>query len=410
MLRGLKSAGLSGVDDLVSVLGSDWNPLDDCYLAIGQTRKRPDTASLNSVYRELGFDNVPEAFGVCVVRCPGVDEATGNAIAARLSSAMSQRGVSPHTTVVGFERIRSRLGQIESNGIRPTARRLIPLFVLPSPESGLSIEVRAVLRKLDAFELPWRRSYATDPLEYSLPDQLPSLLQAAGGVQHRVLLTDENSIPWSLGIDLSHGRGQEYSTLCAALVDSDGNLVRAWIIRQRRDETVGMVGLRRLLHAATDAVSSEIGDGQLLVLRDGRLFENENARLYREALGVDVSLVECRKRGNPQVFDFCANEVVLPSHPTWATVDGAYVGFLVTNPQRSRKALDQVMKISWRASWNGLSLAPEDIARILVALTLSPGLGLHRRTLPAPLYWADGIAGASDDDLRFRGQRVTHLS
>ena len=40
-----------------------------------------------------------------------------------------------------------------------------------------------------------------------------------------------------------------------------------------------------------------------MVLRDGRLFENENGYLYREALETDVSLFEYRKRGNPQIVN-----------------------------------------------------------------------------------------------------------
>ena len=60
-------------------------------------------------------------------------------------------------------------------------------------------------------------------------------------------------------------------------------------------------------------------------------------------------------------------------------------------------------------AWDGMRLGPELLARILFAQTLMPGLGLRQRRLPAPIYWADGIAGASDDDLRFRGQCVVNL-
>ena len=227
---------------------------------------------------------------------------------------------------------------------------------------------------------------------------------------HRVSLNGGGTIPWSLGIDLSHKFGAGHSTLCAALVDSDGALVRAWTIQQRRDETVGMVALRKILGAVADFMADASDSRELLILRDGRLFENENARLYCEALGLNVSLIECRKRGNPQLYDVEDGNPVLPESPVWAMVPGAPTGFLVTNPQRRRRTLDMVLKVSWRSSWNGIGLDSDEIARILVALTFSPGLGLHRRTLPAPLYWADGIAGASDDDLRFRGQRVSRLN
>ncbi len=65
-----------------------------------------------------------------------------------------------------------------------------------------------------------------------------------------------------------------------------------------------------------------------------------------------------------------------------------------------------VLKLSWNESWNGLGLSPRDVAAIMMALVHAPGLGNEPRVLPAPIYWADGIARADDGDLRFRGQPV----
>ena len=42
----------------------------------------------------------------------------------------------------------------------------------------------------------------------------------------------------------------------------------------------------------------------------------------------------------------------------------------------------------------------------LIGLSLAPGLGMHRREKPAPIYWADGIAGAHSGDLRFAGNAL----
>ena len=46
----------------------------------------------------------------------------------------------------------------------------------------------------------------------------------------------------------------------------------------------------------------------------------------------------------------------------------------------------------------------------MISLMYSPGLGNKLRGTPAPIYWADGIAGASDADLRFRGQKTTYVA
>ena len=83
--------------------------------------------------------------------------------------------------------------------------------------------------------------------------------------------------------------------------------------------------------------------------------------------------------------------------------------FLVTAPPRNERALQAVAKVTWRSGWNGLQLEPSQIASVLTASATAPGLGLHSRHLPAAIYWADGIAGANDHDLRFRGVLADRL-
>jgi hypothetical protein len=90
------------------------------------------------------------------------------------------------------------------------------------------------------------------------------------------------------------------------------------------------------------------------------------------------------------------------------TDNGQHIAFMVTNPEVNF-GFAQVLKLHWEERWNRIGLSTDQILGIVCAMSFSPGLGLHRHTLPAPVYWADGIAGASDTDLRFRGQRVTRL-
>ena len=67
--------------------------------------------------------------------------------------------------------------------------------------------------------------------------------------------------------------------------------------------------------------------------------------------------------------------------------------------------LESVLKFRRRPGGDSSAFADRDLAEILVALTYAPGLGSRRSRFPAPIYWADGIAGANDRDLRFRGQQ-----
>ena len=148
-----------------------------------------------------------------------------------------------------------------------------------------------------------------------------------------------------------------------------------------------------------------------MIVRDGRVFESENVNDYMYELGTAVTLVELRKNGNPPLL--LGPEARLPTRPTvgWLSEPtGGSLGFLVALPSNGNyNGFGSVLKIWMQQAWDGMRLGPELLARILFAQTLMPGLGLRHRRLPAPIYWADGIAGASDDDLRFRGQYVVNL-
>jgi hypothetical protein len=135
------------------------------------------------------------------------------------------------------------------------------------------------------------------------------------------------------------------------------------------------------------------------------MFENEDSNLYGGILESDVSLFEYRKRGNPQIawFDRSHSQI---REPLAALVPGASTMFVITAPPRDERTLPSVAKVTWRSKWNGLELKPSEIANILTASSAAPGLGLHPRHLPAPIYWADGIAGANEEDLRFVGVPV----
>ena len=275
--------------------------------------------------------------------------------------------------------------------------------------TALSGHTIAALRELDEQGILWRRAYATDPFQYSIPDQVASILQCAGGIPYCTSPRGERALPWSLGIDLSHPE-EGPSRLCAALVNPSGIFEQAWVSEHRRDETISSTILQDLMRRAVASIPSDtIGRG-LLILRDGRLFEKEQYSFYREGFGLPVSLMELRKRKNPPILTSAPEGI--PGRSIFTMIpqerdSQSHISCVVTLPATGGKSFGRVLKLHWRDDWNDLDLRPRDVASIIAALTHAPGLGNRARTLPAPVYWADGIAAASDRDLRFRGQRAT---
>jgi len=364
------------------------------------------STNVRQLYAEWGYDEVPAGFTVLVIPDRGVPPDRVHSLRARLKE---DRGLSKgevSVVISSVEKLGLRLGELES-GAQPKAKAVSVLLLLPGRDSIPDAGMRQLMDRLDKCRVAWRRAYADDDQRWSVPDQVGSLLQAAGGRSHRVTV-DGQPLPWAIGIDISHPANGGRSTVCAALTAPCGSLTAAWTLVQPRDEAVSAVTLRQLLLAATSRIRADDQHPSLVVLLDGRLFEKENAGFYRERLGMSVTLVEVRKGGNPPVF--VDDEGAPPRQPFFGSVletgPGRHVGFLVTYPKGSENGVDKVLKVHWRDEWDGLRLGSEGLPRLLYAMSVAPGLGLHRRTLPAPLYWADGIASAGGDSLKFRGQNV----
>ena len=166
--------------------------------------------------------------------------------------------------------------------------------------------------------------------------------------------------------------------------------------------------MKRLVQCCLSEIPHNHPNDNLLVIRDGRLFESEIAEDYLRTFNGKTTLIEFRKYNNPPILI----NGQLPDSPAlvWdSTQYNELTGFLSTLPQGHKNEFDRVFKIHSQSRWNGCGFSMHQIGQILTALSVAPGLGLHPKALPSPIYWADGIAGASDSDLRFRGQNVTHL-
>jgi len=218
-----------------------------------------------------------------------------------------------------------------------------------------------------------------------------------------------NQPVWTVGVDLGHHPERSSSVLALTLVDPEGVLVGAWTKEQPRDETARHSVLLHLLMKCVGQLRSFDSSPHVVVLRDGRLFKNESFSVYEEAFRSNFSLFEYRKRGNPQIIKLGRKPSAV-LEPIAAMVPGESTMFIVVASPRTQRDLPGVAKVSWRERWNGLGLEPHSLATILAVSATAPGLGLHPRHLPAAIYWADGVAGASDEDLRFRGVPVERLA
>jgi len=96
--------------------------------------------------------------------------------------------------------------------------------------------------------------------------------------------------------------------------------------------------------------------------------------------------------------------------PAAAILPDSKTIYLIAGSPRNQTALPYVAKITWEADWNGLHISPEGLVSLLVSSTMAPSLGPQLQFMPTAIYWADGIAGRNDEDLRFRGTPVKHCS
>ena len=405
------------LDDLREGCGADTNALVhlntsgtellDGITLHGTRQEFPAGIKPDNVHKSGGFFDSPDKLEVLLCCDDGVSTAHTDDYCQRARDKFSERGLEATFRNIRLEELENRLNEIDQGGA--VKRRDVPtLFMLADGQAPSSDRLRQIMRRLDQHGLPWRRAYATDPRKWSVGDQLGSLLQAGGGHPHSVTLAGGECLPWSIGIDLSHRK--DFSRVAATLIGADGRLAHAWTHDQQGREDINPAVLRRLLAAAMTAVPVSERSSGVLVVRDGRVFESENVEDYRRDFNGPVTLVELRKRGNPPLL--LGEEWQSPKRPTVAWLPeaaGGSLGFIVTLPQSAKGEFDEVMKIWMHDEWDGMNIGREHLARILAAQTLTPGLGLRPRRLPASIYWADGIAGASDEDLRFRGQPVTVL-
>lgn len=400
---------LSGGREALSLERLDPELSRGVVIRIGE-QELPVRDRLAGYHEKHGVDSSPGSAWVALIPEDGIPREVEERFEGALRTACARRGLQGRIEVLRrrVDVVERRLREYEQTASgKPLWTSGVVWFLLRSkserpPESFLEL-----FRRLDRAGVAWRRAYAGDPWRYSVRDQVGSLLQAVGGTLHRVGLAGGRELPWSLGVDVSHPLDGESSNLCLTLVDPSGRLAGFWRCEQPRDETARTASLGPLLRDAGRRLADLGGAEIVLAIRDGRLFENEKPLLYQSELGARVELLELAKNNVPPLFEeghggsaHVPIGAVAGRHP-----DSEWV-YLLPGVTQEVGGLEAALK--FRRCLGGACGAFDDraLAEILVALTYAPGLGSRRSRFPAPIYWADGIAGASGSDLRFRGQQV----
>ena len=377
-------------------------------------RELPVQDRVSSYLESHGVDAAPRGARIALVSEPGLPEETSATFLEDLIAVLHRRGVDQAIQVRTRSVQELEAGLAAGGGRRGIGARCdvdAVWFVLRTKTVEPAPKMFELFRRLDALRVPWRRAYADDARDYSVGDQAGSLIQAVGGVTHRIGLRGARTLPWTLGIDLSHHRDVEQSRVCVTLVGPAGRLTGAWCALQARDETARPESLRPLVRMAGERLRESGGTDVVLVIRDGKHFKGDRPALYREELETGAEVLELAKNGNPPLFEEPADGC--PISPGTA-VSGFHPEsdwiFLLPGVTQETGGLGSVLKFRRLKGGDSSKFTDRDLAEALVALTYAPVLGSRRSNFPAPIYWADGIAGASDVDLRFRGQAdVFHL-
>ena len=390
--------GLGGIVQL-NPLGND--VVNGSRRWVGGTSGPLDT-SVHSLHGRFGYDRVPALVRAAIVPVRTFDNNAAGKFRETLDRECKKRRVALISKVVPPEYLSDRL--------TPERVRDGAVVVLIFPEPGLHPpEGLRLMKALEELGMPFRRAYATDNLKWSVPGQLGSIVEAAGGIPFRLEVPGLPDNLWSLGVDMSHRVKGRLTWLSVSLVDPTGRLVRAWRGRQLLDERAAPNLLKHILVEAGEMARESCPDPKFLVLRDGRFLDGEESNGFDLHLGAPASVVEVRKGSNPQIWTGKGRD--LPAAESWSFLSTrGHVVFCCPNPYPKQGGSGRVLKLTWKKEEDRLGLGREGIVRAVLAGRYGSALGTHVPTLPASLYWADGIAGASDEDLRFRGQPVINVS
>lgn len=238
------------------------------------------------------------------------------------------------------------------------------------------------------------------PIAYRNHGTATHVLSKLGGYHYHTVPESVPDLPehWCIGLDLGYGALHRAQAAIITLTDGKGRLRAYWRAIKDIGETLSPDILKEGMTWIV-SLAEEIAPGKkFLAFRDGGRPRDEPLRLYKELLPHRRStLIEYAKRGNPMML----NDGKQPAPGTLCTTPGSPDSFLFAVQAPLAGSLTKTVKFF--TDHNELEYSKQQIGEILIALCFAPTLSFQPSRLPAPIYWADGLANLSGANLQFGG-------
>ena len=238
------------------------------------------------------------------------------------------------------------------------------------------------------------------PIAYRNHGTATHVISKLGGYHYHTVSESVPDLPehWCIGLDLGYGALHRAQAAIVTLTDGKGRLIAYWRAIKDIGETLSPDILKEGITWVVNQ-AEEIAPGKkFLAFRDGVRPRDEPLRLYKDLLPHGRStLIEYAKRGNPMMLD----DGKQPLPGTICTTTGSPDSFLFTVQAPMAGSLTGTVKFF--TEHNELAYTKQQIGEILIALCFAPKLSFQPSRLPAPIYWADGLAGLSGLNLQFGG-------
>ena len=265
-------------------------------------------------------------------------------------------------------------------------------------------EALAWMRQMEESQVPYvlfSSAHDVNPT-YTRHGNAMHVLAKAGGEHYQTRATSFPDFHDHMFIGLDLGVGSQYRGKCVVVTvtDAKGVLKGFWRAIKDSDETLTPEILHEAVTWAVQLSEALRPECKLVAIRDGRCPHHERVEVYRKLLPEGRSmLVEYTKKGNPLIV----SGGMQPSPGMLAVPPNSNEGFLFTARAAQKGMLTNTTR--FRPLINDFGYSLEMIGEFLVALCFAPKLSFQPSSIPAPIYWADGIASISNTNLQFAGWR-----
>lgn len=354
---------------------------------------------LSSSLMSRGFYDPPMPLKINII-IPGEDE-TGGLMTNHINRAADRLNTTVECNMWDYDNILEKIEMFKNRGNRPEKGRVSLIGVRGQKGEPLDEKAQKLTAKMDGNGIPYRLfSLDNTELKWSAFDMFGILVSLAGGIPYKLKLPLPEKLknPVFLGIDLGHPKSQCKSYVVITAVDSHGLLQAYWKGVQPRDETLRPETMKNGLKWIRNFLNRRFDNGcEIIVMRDGRMFKNESFKPFEQAFNQPFTFMEIRKSPAPCI---CQNlNTALAG--TACKVNGITGTFLTAYYTNNKENLTHPVRI--RIPRDDLSLGENAAVEIVAGLCYAPTLGLLPSRIPAPVYWADGIAAIGPLNHQFSG-------